>query len=413
VQCDFPNNALENLNMTSMTAYSVPTTGVDPFDDAVLLDPYETYRTWRDAGPAVWSTRHKVWIISRFDDVKQALGDHKTYISGGGVGLYGPAIEALRGTVIASDPPEHGALRRVLAERMSLRGLKALQSEVQAAADDLVDSLVVQQTFDAVPSLAQKFPLQIVANLIGLPGRDHHRLLDWADCGFNTFGPQNDRTLRSMPRVAEMFEYIGTIDADPSTLRPGSMGREIYEAAERGEIRLDQCGRLMAAYLMAGLDTTIASIANAVWLFGLHPDQWDSVRSDPARIPQAFNEILRFESPVQGFRRTLSRDVNLGGISLRENDSVLLLYGSANRDERHWKDADRFDVRRPAIDHLALGSGIHNCAGQGLARLEAHALIGALARRVERFVVAEPSRHLNNVIRSIGSLPVTLIGAKD
>jgi cytochrome P450 len=409
--CESPNNVLENLNMTRMTFDSVPTTGVDPFEDSVLLDPYETYRTWRDAGPAVWSTHHKLWIISRFAGVKEALGDHKTYISGSGVGLYGPAIQALRGTVIASDPPEHGALRRVLAERMSLRGLKALQTEVQATADALVDSLIVEKTFDAVPALAQHFPLMIVANLIGLPGRDHHRLLGWADCGFNTFGPQNERTLRSMPKVAEMFEYIGTIDADPSQLRPGSMGREIYEAAERGEIRSDQCGRLMAAYLMAGLDTTIASIANAVWLFGLHPDQWDSVRSDPARIPHAFNEILRFESPVQGFRRTLSRDVELGGICMRQNDSVLLLYGSANRDERHWKDADRFDVRRPAIDHLALGSGIHNCAGQGLARLEAHALIGALARRVKRFVTAEPTRHLNNVIRSIESLPVTLLAA--
>jgi cytochrome P450 len=302
-------------------------------------------------------------------------------------------------------------LRRVLAERMSLRGLKALQTEVQAAADALVDELVVQRSFDAVPSLAQKFPLMIVANLIGVPGSDHHRLLEWADCGFNTFGPQNERTLRSMPKFGEMFEYIASIDADPSRLIPGSMGREIYEAAERGEIRADQCGRLMAAYLMAGLDTTIASIANAVWLFGLYPQEWDKVRSDPARIPQAFNEILRFESPVQSFRRTLSCDVALGDTLLRESDPVLLLYGSANRDERHWKDPDLFDVRRPAIDHLALGSGIHNCAGQGLARLEAHALIGALARRVLRFEVATPRRHLNNVIRSIESMSVTLVAA--
>ena len=324
--------------MATQPSGSPPTTDIDLFADETLLDPYESYRTWRDAGPAVWSTRHEVWILSRFDDVKRALADNETYISGKGVGLYGPANEALEGTVIASDPPEHGALRRVLADRMSPRGIRALQPEVEAAANSLVDSIVAKGSFDAMPDLARKFPLMVMADLIGLPGDDHGSLLGWADAGFNTFGPANDRAVSSMPIVGEMFGYIASLDADPSKLREGSMGREIYEASERGELKFEQCGRLMAAYLMAGLDTTISSIANAVWLFGRNPEQWTI---------------------------------------------------------------------------LALGFGIHNCAGQGVARLEAHSLLAALARKVERFEVGTPKRHLNNLIRNFDSLPVTLVPAAE
>ncbi len=385
-----------------------PKTEQDMFSDDLLLEPHEFYRSLRDAGPAVWSTLHNTWLLSRFDDVKAALNDHETYISSQGVGLFKPANEAMRGTVIASDPPDHAPLRRVLAERMSPRGIRAIQDDVEVKAEALVNELVTRRKFDAVPELSQKFPLMVVANLIGLPDDDHHELLIWADCGFNTFGPANERTISSMPKFGEMMGYIGTLDADPTRLKPGSMGREIYEAAGRGEIPFDQCGRLMVAYLMAGLDTTIASITSLVWLFGRNPDQWDIIRRDPSRIPHAYNEILRIETPIQTFGRTLSRDVMLGDASMQKGDSVLLLYASANLDERHYENPGQFDVNRRAGDHLALGSGIHNCAGAGLARLEAHAIMGALARRVDRFELGEPRRHLNNLVRTLESLPVTL-----
>jgi cytochrome P450 len=385
-----------------------PKTDRDMFSDDLLLEPHEFYRSLRDAGPAVWSTLHNTWLMSRFEDVKKALNDHETYTSGQGVGLFKPANEAMRGTVIASDPPDHAPLRRVLAERMSPRGIRAIQDDVEAKAEALVGELVARRQFDAVPELSQKFPLMVVANLIGLPDDDHHELLLWADSGFNTFGPANERTISSMPKFGEMMGYIGTLDADPTRLKPGSMGREIYEAAGRGEISLDQCGRLMVAYLMAGLDTTIASITSLVWLFGRNPEQWDIIRKDPSRIPHAYNEILRIETPIQTFGRTLSRDVTIGDASMHKGDSVLLLYASANLDERHYESPERFDVNRRAGDHLALGSGIHNCAGQGLARLEAHAIMGALARKVARFDLGEPRRHLNNLVRTLESLPVTL-----
>ncbi|MFC3655979.1 cytochrome P450 [Xanthomonas hyacinthi] len=390
---------------------SGPATDLDIFDDAVLLDPYETYGQLRDLGGAVWSLRHRAWMLPRFAEVKRALEDHGTFISGEGVGLYPPAVEALQGTVIASDPPDHTPLRRVISARMSLRGLRAMEAQVQEAADVLIDKLVARRHIDAITELAAGFPLMIVADLIGLPENERDDLLNWADAVFNTFGPENERTLCAWDKFGALWEYIGRLDKNPEILRPGSMGREIYEAAERGEIRPEQAGRLMSAFLAAGLDTTIASIGNFVWLFGRHPETWDSVRANPASIPHAFNEVLRFESPVLAFRRTVAREITIDGCQLRQGDKVLILYASANRDGRYWDRPDEFDVARRPSEHLAFGFGIHNCAGQGLARLEAHAIMTALARKVRRFEVGTPRRHLNNVVRSFESLPVELIPA--
>lgn len=362
-------------------------------------------------GPVVWSSRYDTWLFAGYEVVKAALNDFETFCSGEGVGLFPPAIEALAGTVIASDPPEHTALRKALSQRMSPVGLRGMQGEIEVAAERLIDKVIAAGSFDAVADLAQKFPLMIVVDLIGLPDECRSELLDWADAGFNTFGPGNERTIRSMPKMGEMFEFIGKIDADPAMLRSGSMGREIYEAAERGEIRSGQAGRLMAAFLMAGLDTTIASIANAVWLFGKNPDEWARIRQNPAIIPIAYNEILRIESPAQAFRRTATRDVEVAGVSIKSGDPVLLLYGSANRDESIWPDPERFDANRRGPSHLALGHGLHNCIGQGLARLEAHALLEAMSRKVQRIELGASTRHINNVIRSLASLEAKFIVA--
>jgi cytochrome P450 len=204
-----------------------------------------------------------------------------------------------------------------------------------------------------------------------------------------------------------MMPYIQSLDA-PGRLKPGSMGAAIYEAAERGDIRREQCAHLMISYLVAAMDTTINAISNSVMLFATYPEQWQIVRDQPKIIPLAFEEIVRFESPVYTFKRVTSREVDVEGITIPENADVVMLYGSANRDERKWQDPDRFDVRRGPVDHVGFGYGIHGCAGQGLARMEGQAVLNALVRRVARFEIGEPKRRLNNVIRGLGSLPTTI-----
>lgn len=385
----------------------LPRFDVDLFSDEVLSDPHPTYKRLRDAGPVVWLEQLQAYCCARYAEVRQVLGDNATFISGKGVGFNEFLNQAFEGSIIQSDLPQHTALRNALGDRLTPKGMNEIQSYVQAEADALVRAAVQRRKFDGVSDLAAVFPLKIVGELIGLPKEGSDQLLAWGAANFNVMGPQNERYERSLPVFVECFEYIKWLDQDPNRLRQGSLGAALYEAAEKGIIQRDQCPRLMAAYLVAGIDTTISSIANAIDLFGRNPDQWEKLRERPTIVGRAYNEILRIESPALGFKRVTSRATELAGVALPENADVVVLYASANRDERKYSDPDRFDIGRNAADHVAFGHGLHVCAGQMLARLEASAVLTAMATQVARIEIGERKHQLNNTVRSLESLQVT------
>ncbi len=166
---------------------------------------------------------------------------------------------------------------------------------------------------------------------------------------------------------------------------------------------------LVMTYVTAGMDTTVHAIGHTLWLLGQHPDQWEALRADTALIPQAFREVLRYESPVQMFGRTVTADWAAGdNITVPAGSRLVVLFGAANRDERKRDDPDRFDIRRPNFDHLGFGYGLHGCAGQALARMEGEAILRALTERVTRIEIGQPVRHYNNELRGLESLPVTV-----
>ncbi|WP_233121534.1 cytochrome P450 [Tersicoccus sp. Bi-70] len=164
-------------------------------------------------------------------------------------------------------------------------------------------------------------------------------------------------------------------------------------------------------YVAAGMDTTIASIGNVIALLASHPDQYELIRRDPSLIPAAYNEALRLEPPVNTWGRLVKEDVEIEGTVIPAGARAAILFGSGNRDERHYEDADTFRVERNPVDHLSFGYGIHGCAGQGLARLEALAVITALTRRVRRFSVGRSERVVSNMTRSLDKLPVVELDA--
>jgi cytochrome P450 len=388
-------------------AYTFSLEQLDLYSDAVLENPYPAFKILREQGPAVWLPKHHAYAVPRYSALRKVLADYETFSSARGAGLNDTANSMMAGAVLATDPPEHDKLRSVLAEELGPHSMRNITQQIQTQADALVEKLWAQKTFDAVADFARVFPLEVVADLIGLPEEGRDQLLDWADATFNTFGPENPRFFNSLGRVNEMMKYAFQT-AVPGKLRPGSMGAAIYSAAERGIIRRDQCGTLMTGYLTGGLDTTIHSLGHAILLFGMHPEQWDALKSNPSVVPSAYAEILRFESPVYAFTRYVTKDSELMGVPIPQGSRVILLYGAANRDERKYPDPERFDVRRNPVDHLAFGYGVHACAGQGLARLEAHCLLNSLLRRVERFEIGKPVRHLNNAVRGLEELPVTI-----
>jgi cytochrome P450 len=387
---------------------TVPASDVDLYCDEVLADPYPHYAELRAAGDAVYLPRYDAWALPRYAQVRVALDVWETFSAADGVGVDDDLNRQLAGSLpLTTDPPEHDAFQRVLGHSLAPRSLDRLREGIERHAAELVGELVARGSFDAIKDLAEPFVTAIVSDLIGLPAEGRDRLLAWADSGFNNFGPLNERTLASRSRTDELFEYASDV-AVPGRLAGGGVGAAIYEAAERGELPRDLCPSFMAAYLTTAMLTTVSSIGSAIWLLACHPSEWRALRAQPSLVIGAYNEALRLESPFQVSSRSVRGEHELEDARLPAGSRVLLLFGSANRDERKWRDPTRFDVRRNPRDHVAFGHGVHACPGQGLARLEAQSILTALASSAEVVEAGEPRWQLNNVVRVMSSLPVTI-----
>jgi len=392
-----------------MTTAAHPASDVDLFTDEALADPYPHYKALRDLGPAVHLTRHDLWFVCRYEQVRAALGDWRTFSSARGIGLNDDFNGAWDGALIHQDPPSQTQQRKLFTERLSPRALRSVAENIDRRAEELAATLVGRGDFDAVTDLAQDLPIHVIMDLIGWPQKGRDQLLDMAAGWFDSGGPAGARTSAAEPKVQALMAYLSEVVAKED-LVPGGFGWSVLEAHKRGEIPVEGATGLLAGYVVAAFDTTVSVISSGVWLFARHPEQWEALRGEPALVPAAFNEIVRMESPIQVFSRVTTRDVDLGeGVVIPAGARVVHSYGSANRDERHYTDPDHFDIRRNPLDHLGFGFGNHACAGQGLAKLEAHAVFKALATRVERIeLTGEPVRALNNITRGFSSLPVRI-----
>lgn len=389
---------------------SAPTYRPDLYSRSAILDPHPHYTRLRDLGPVVRLPRHRVYALPRYAECKAVLRDHDTFASGGGVALNPVTNRLSRDTTLGSDGADHRRRRTLLAHRMLPRALHTIQERVHQRAAETVVTALRAGTVDGV-ALAAALPLSIVPDLVGWPhdGRDH--LLPWAAATFDALGPLNGRGVRTATANLAMLRYARTLVRERALL-PGSAGADVLQAADAGEISPAEATALMIDYLAPSLDTTIGAVSAALHLFATHPDQWDAVRADPGLIPNAVNEAVRYESPIRGFTRTVRQPTALAGTPLPAGARILVLYASANRDPREWADPDTFDIHRDATRQLGFGYGRHGCAGQALARLEAGAVLTALAERVARIEIAgEPDWLPNNVIRRYARLPLRLVAA--
>ena len=379
--------------------------GIDLWDDDVLVDPYPAYTRLREQAGVVYLPQNNVYAVTRYDLIREALGDPETF-SSTAIGFNPMVNEALQGTSLASDPPLHTRLRATLSQNLTPRALRGLKVVIDEKADKLVAGLAATGSFEAVDALARAFPLEIVADLIGFNGQVKENMLRWGQAAMQVLGPLNQRTQESFPIAGELYGWCSSVTAED--LSPGSIGRGIFDAEARGDIPKGYAGNIIHQYLGAGVDTTIASIGNIVALFGRNPDQFALVRGNPELVPSAFAEVLRYWVPIHVWGRRATRDVDVDGVTIPAGAQVGLLFGAGNRDPRHYANPDTFDVTRNPTDHLSFGYGPHGCAGQGLARLEGHAIIAALARRAEAVTVNGEERLPSNITRSLERLQVSL-----
>lgn len=393
----------------------VPVITFDPYSDEVMSNPYPYYQKMREAGPLVWMQKYGTYAVGSYNTVVRVLTDHDSFCSSAGVGLTNFHTETpwrKPSIILEVDPPDHSRTRKVFSRILSPRSLNRLRERFEQEAQAMVSRLVARGVCDGVKDLAEAYPLKVFADAVGLPpdGREH--LLPYGDMVFNAFGPQNDRFRECLARLGPSIEWINEV-CQRKNLSENSFGAELYAAADVGEITHEEAGMLVRTMLSAGLDTTIFTIGNALACFTRNPEQWAIVRDNPAIARQAIEEVLRYDSTFHSFYRTTTRPVALEGVQLAKNQKILVLVASANRDSSHWAVADSFDVRRKPAANVAFGTGIHGCAGQMIARLEAEIIVKALASQVERIEgLGEPELHFNNTVRGYSALPLRL-AAKD
>lgn len=411
------------MNLTDVSAQSarqvapaadIPRLDIDPFAIGFFDDPYPAHDAMREAGPVVYLDRWNVYGVARYAEVHAVLNDPQTFCSSRGVGLSDFAKEKPwrpPSLILEADPPAHTRTRNVLSKVLSPAVMKRLRDGFMAAAEAKVDELLARGRFDAVTDLAEAYPLSVFPDALGLKpdGREH--LIPYASLVFNAFGPPNELRQQAIERSAPHQAYV-TEQCQRLNLAPGGFGACIHAFADTGEITPAEAPLLVRSLLSAGLDTTVYGIGAAVYCLARFPDQWARLRADPALARNAFEEAVRFESPVQTFFRTTTRDVELGSVTIPEGEKVLMFLGSANRDPRRWEQPDSYDIGRKVSGHVGFGSGIHMCVGQLVARLEGEAVLTALARKVGRLASDGPvKRRYNNTLRGLESLPVSITPA--
>lgn len=383
-----------------------PTSGLDLWAREVLIDPWEHFREIRNTAPAVYLEHYDVYAVGRYKDVRGVLRDWQTFTSADGVAFNDLMNEAEMGTAPGSDPPEHDAIRSAMLERLRLTEVRNLAEMVQGKADALVAGLLERGSFDLVTDLAQRYVIEVVGELIGL---SEDRLAAFGPAGpmfFDVAGPPGDLVYDAFPTAMELLQQIGQLSKDD--MRPGSMGHSLFEAEERGEIPADSTTLLIWNYIGPAFDTTINGIGSTILYLAQDPDAWKVLKSEPALIGSAFNEGLRMETPIIIWARGCRNGAEIDGTTIPPGSRMCVLLGSANRDERHYDDPDRYDVRRDPHDHVSFGHGIHSCVGSSLARTEAHAVLTALVNQVTTMECGEPVREPHSTTRGLAGLPMQI-----
>jgi cytochrome P450 len=394
------------------TTVDRPVSAIDPFSHEFLRDPYPHHARLREAGPVVWLEQYGIWAMARHQEVRDALTDWQTFCSSAGVGLSDfrkeppwrpPSI------ILEADPPLHTRTRAVLTRIMSPAAINILRATFEREAESLVSRLVDRREFDGIADLAEAYPLKVFPDAVGISGEGRENLLPYGSMVFNSFGPRNDLFDSAMANAGPVRDWIMS-RCSRAALAPDGLGMQIFEAVDSGELSEAEAGMLVRSFLSAGIDTTVYGLGNALYCFASYPDQWTVLRENPNLIRGAFEEVLRFEAPVQTFFRTTTRQIDVGGVRLGEGEKVLLFLAAANRDPRRWDKPDTFDVKRRATGHMTFGTGIHGCVGQAVARLESEVILGAFMKRVALFeLMGQPKPRLNNTLRGLDTLPLRIV----
>jgi len=379
-------------------------------------DPYTLYGRLRDEAPAYWNPDLEFWALTRYEDVHEGFRDFATLSSANGVALEnrGAANKVFR-QMIEIDPPEHTVFRKLVSRVFTGRRVTEMEDQIRSIVSGYLDTIVAKGEADIVGEVTGPFPMDVICSVLGIPEADRAELRSYAD----TLLVREDGVM-GIPRSAQegMMHLAAYFDADlrrrDPAKEPGLISDLLPLEVDGRSLTREELLGFCILFVIAGHETTTKMVANGLELLERHPDQRRAIVEDPSLVPGAIEEVLRFHNSTQYMHRTVTHDVDRHGETLREGDSVLLVIGAANHDDREFgPTAEEFDISRRPERHLAFGYGAHFCLGAALARMEGKVAMEEIHRRIPDYVVDRDRAvrfHSGNVT-GWTSLPITFTPA--
>ena len=380
--------------------------------------PYEAFRRLRDDEPVSRRTEPNAktyWAVTRYADVLTVLKNPALFSSARGGSLIGdpppPMLEKMRDGLLHKDPPDHTRMRRMVNKAFTPRRVQELEDRIEHHARELVDGIVARGRCDFAAEVAGEMPLFVICEILGVPVEDRARLHKLTERMLESPVAGVAASMQdTFLAVQEMRAYGAELGRKKREQPAGDLVSDLVNGEE--EQKKMTAGEFEALFLLlfnAGSDTTKTLLCFAVDYLADHPDLWARLRADARLLPPFIEEMLRYESPVIQFRRTATRETQLGGRTIAEGDKVVLFFPSANRDERVFPDPDRFDPARSPNDHLSFGHGTHFCFGAPLARVEARHVLQQLVRRVGKIERTSPlTLGRSNFVRGVKRLELAV-----
>lgn len=378
----------------------------DPLIQTTSDDPHPIYAALRDGDPAHYCAKRDLFVLSRHADILAAVKDPESF--GSGEGIVPSGFKPDEPTIIVMDPPAHTAMRRHVMRAFTPRRMESLTPRVRQIARELFADWPEEGEIDAFEHFTDPLPIAVMAELLGVDASERPLFKRCGDAIVYSSGA-DPATIRAAQQ--ELETYLASV-FERRRREPGSdLISVLLSPSDEGASLSDrELLGLCFTLLVAGTETTTSALGNAMWLLERHPDVKQRLAQEPALIPAAVEEILRFESPVQGLSRVARRDVTLHDRTIPKGSRVHLLWASANRDPRAFPDPDRFDSERLPNNHLAFGFGIHFCLGASLARTELRIGLEELLRHAPDYALDTTGlrRLPSDTNRGFGRLPVRL-----
>jgi cytochrome P450 len=359
----------------------------DPYDVEINADPYPMFRRLRDEVPLYYNEQHDFFAVSRYDDVTRALVDHETFSSARGaiIELIKSGVEIPPGTVIFEDPPIHDIHRKLLARMFTPRKINALEPKIREFCAQSLDPLVGQDRFDFITDFGAQMPMKVISSLVGIPEDDQVMIRDQSNAGLRTEAGKPMNAAERDMLAGKIYEvYIDWRADHPSDdIMTELLNVEFTdETGAVRRLRREEILVYLSVVAGAGNETTTRLIGWAAKVLAEHPEQRRQLVENPDLIPQAVEELLRFEPPAPHVSRYVTRDVTLYGQNVPRGSTMMMLIGAAVRDHRQFPpDGDVFDIHREQRQHLSFSIGTHYCLGSALARLEGRIAIEEILKR--------------------------------